>query len=74
MSSVIIMQGNSLESFYDQTMDFLHAKYHSHSPDYPDFNFDDGMVSEMGYYECMADDIDEKKSYGRGVPLGKLVI
>jgi hypothetical protein len=29
MSSLIIIQGNSLESFYDQTIDYLHTKARS---------------------------------------------
>lgn len=31
MTKVIIIQGGSLESYYDLTMDYLFAKYHSNS-------------------------------------------
>ncbi len=30
MTKVIIIQGGSLDSYYDMTMDYLLAKYHTH--------------------------------------------
>ena len=74
MSRLIIIQGNSLESFYDQTIDYLHTKYHTHPSYSPGVHLDDHLVSEMGYYERMAQDTDDQESYDQGVPLGKLVI
>jgi hypothetical protein len=74
MSSLIIIQGNSLESYYDQTMDYIYTQYHSHAPYSPDVHLDDHLVSEMGYYERMAQDTADQENYDQGVPLGKLVI
>jgi len=74
MTSVIIIQGNSLESFYDQSLDYLYTKYHTHPSYSPDVHVDDNMVSEMGYFEQMAQDGVEQNSYPKDIPLGKLVI
>jgi hypothetical protein len=35
MAKVIIIQGGSLESYYEQTMDYLHNKYHNQPSDLP---------------------------------------
>ena len=72
MSSVIIIQGDSLDSFYDQTMDYLEAKYHYYPPCTPDLQMDSRTASEMGFHERMAADIEGYQS--QGIPLGKMVV
>ncbi len=82
MTQVIIIQGGSLEQFYEQTLAYLTAKYHSYN--YNPMSVDPDVESEMRYYEQMAHNIakDAYESGGGwqavadalGVPLGKLVI
>lgn len=72
MTSVIIIQGNSLESFYDQTIDYLHAKYHSYPAYAPDIHMDSHTASEMGYHERMAAEIEGYQA--QGIPYGKIVV
>jgi len=69
--TVIIIQGNSLESFYDQTIDYLHAKYHNY-PAPPKVHMDSRTASEMGCHERMAESIKAQKA--QGVPKGKIVV
>lgn len=74
MSNVIIIQGDSRENFYAQTIDYLESKYH-YSPSYsPDLCMDERAIAEMGYYERMAYEVSENESQTSNVPLGKLVI
>ena len=71
MTKVIIIQGQSLDSFYDQTIDYLHAKYHSY-PDYsPDIQIDNRTAMETIYGERMAEQIQAQLD--QGVPPGKIV-
>lgn len=74
MTSVIIMQGNSLENFYEQTMDYLYVNYHIHPIYAPDLYIDEEMASEVGYYESMANDMADQTYNKKKIPLGKLVI
>jgi len=74
MSSLIITPGNSLESVYDQTLDYIYNQYHSHAPNRSDVYIDDDRVSEMGYYQRMAEGLVDRDGYDPGVPLRKLVI
>jgi hypothetical protein len=70
----VIRPGNTLESRYDRVMDYLCTKYHSHAPSPPDVHVDERMISEMGYYARMAQDMADQNQFAQDVPLGKLVI
>jgi hypothetical protein len=74
MTSLIILQGNSLDGFYDQALDYLHTKYHTHPPYSANVHVNERMISEMGYYEGMAQDMADQNHYAQDIPLGKLVI
>lgn len=74
MSNLIISPGNSLEAYYDQTLDYLYNQYHSHSPHTLDVYIDDSMLSELSCYERMAQNMSDQSSSDSDIPLGKLVI
>ena len=74
MTSVIIIQENSLQSIYDQSLDYLYSKYHSHPSYSPDVYVDENLSSEMGYFERMAQNIVEHNSFPQDIPLGKLIV
>ena len=57
MTQVIIIQGGSLESYYEQTMDYLYAKYHSYPSNLPEWSIDPDTQSELSYYERLADNL-----------------
>lgn len=74
MTKVIIIQGGSLESYYEQTLEYLHAKYHT----YPSNLYEQPSLSEgssqMGYYEKLAQNIATEADIDGSLPLGKLVM
>ncbi len=74
MTKVIIIQGGSLESYYEQTLDYLHAKYHT----YPSNLYDQGKSSvdsdQMGYYEKLAQNIAAEADIGGSIPSGKMIV
>ncbi|MBL6981231.1 MAG: hypothetical protein ISR58_08570 [Anaerolineales bacterium] len=74
MTKVIIIQGGSLESYYEQTLEYLHAKYHT----YPSNLYEQPSLSEgssqMGYYEKLAQNIAAEADIDGSLPLGKLVM
>ncbi|MBC8504983.1 MAG: hypothetical protein ISR58_14310 [Anaerolineales bacterium] len=74
MTQVIIIQGGSLESYYEQTLDYLHAKYHSYPSNLPELSVDPDVECELGYYERLARKIAEEAGIDGSIPLGKLVI
>ncbi|MBM3143984.1 MAG: hypothetical protein FJ010_03230 [Chloroflexi bacterium] len=74
MTKVIIIQGGSLESYYEQTMDYLHAKYHIYPSNLLDLPVSPEEESLMGYFEKLASNIAAEADYDTNVPLGKLVI
>ncbi|MBC8505242.1 MAG: hypothetical protein H8D34_10315 [Chloroflexi bacterium] len=71
---MIIIQGGSLESYYEQTLEYLHAKYHT----YPSNLYEQPSLSEgssqMGYYEKLAQNIAAEADIDGSLPLGKLVM
>ncbi|MBL7164613.1 MAG: hypothetical protein ISS57_18655 [Anaerolineales bacterium] len=74
MTKVIIIQGGSLESYYEQTMDYLHAKYHTYPSNLLDLPISPEDASRMGYYEKLAQNIAAEADIDDSVPLGKLVV
>jgi len=64
MTQVIIIQGQSLDSFYDQTIEYLEAKYHSYPSPAPDMEIDNRSAHEMQQGECQA---AENASNSKGV-------
>ena len=56
MTKVIIIQGGSLESFYEQTLEYLHAKYHSY-PSYDPMSVDPQSEIDLHSVERLAKNI-----------------
>jgi len=54
MTQVIIIQGQSLDSFYGQTIEFLEAKYHSYPPQEPDLEIDPRTAHDLQQGERQA--------------------
>ena len=74
MTRVIIIQGGGLESYYEQTMDYLYAKYHNYPSNLPNLPISGEELSEMGYYEKLARKIADEAEFDGSIPIGKLVI
>jgi len=74
MTKVIIIQGGSLESYYEQTLDYLHAKYHTYPSNIPDHPVSEEEISIMGCFEKLAQNAAAGYDYDGSVPIGKLVI
>ncbi len=74
MTKVIIIQGGSLESYYEQTMNYLHAKYHNYPSNLLDLHVCPEERSRQSYYEAQARQIAAGASADGGVPLGKMVV
>jgi hypothetical protein len=54
MKSVIILQGDELEQFYEDTMQYLYEKYHTYPDVLPDIPLTPHQAAELSAYECMA--------------------
>ena len=63
-----------MESYYEQTMDYLHAKYHSYPSNLLNLPTSQDDESRMGYYEKLAGNIASEANFDGSVPLGKMVI
>jgi len=74
MTKVIIIQGNDLESYYQRTMDILHAKYHTYPSTDNETIIPPVEESLNGHYENLAGNRSDNLEYDGSVPLGKLVI
>ncbi len=80
MTKIIILQGDSLESYYEQTLEYLHTKYHSspsiilESPSYRVVGSHEDPPNSVGYYENLARNIAERADSDKPASLGKLVI
>ncbi len=74
MTKVIVIQGGSLDSYYEQTMDYLQAKYHTYPFDLFDLHVPPQTESSMGYYEKLARNIVNEAGVDGISPPGKLVI
>ena len=77
MTKVIIIQGGSLESYYEQTMNYLLAKYHNYEPNFLDLHISAEERSRQSYYEAQAREIVaglEQSGALEGVTLGKIVV
>ena len=75
MTKVIIISGGNLDSFYEQTLQYLHDKYHSYPSSLSGSSMSETEAAELGQNEAQA------KRHGRGggddddlVPIGKRVI
>ncbi len=74
MTKVLIIQGSSLESYYDKTMDYLNTKYHSYPSKLLNLPTSPENSNRMGNYDKLAQNIAAEADFDASVPLGKLVM
>ncbi len=74
MTKVIVIWDCSLDSYYEQTMDYLQAKYHTNPSDLCVLNIPPETESSMDYYEKLARNITNEAGIDGRSPPGKLVI
>jgi hypothetical protein len=74
MSKVIIIQDCDLESYYQQTMNYLHAKYHNQYPTLRDSRSGQGECGHKGFSDPHGGDLSGQARLGDGSDcLGKTV-
>ncbi len=60
MSTIFIVSGNSLETFFEDTMEYLFEKYHPHTPENPNFTLTQEMEQSAHFAEAfMAGDLPD---------------
>jgi hypothetical protein len=69
----VIIQGGSLESYYEQTMNYLHAKYHNYPSNLLDLHVCPEERSRQSYYEAQARQIAAEANVDGNISLGKMV-
>ncbi len=75
MTKVIIIQGGDLESYYEQTINYLRAKYHQHHSNLLDLHVSANERGRQGYYEGQASEISAQANAGtESCSLGKMVV
>lgn len=51
VTKITIHNNSSLDSFYEQTLRYLHEKYHSHPTSIPDIKLTDEEKARQSYYD-----------------------
>ena len=74
MNKVIIIQGGSLENYYDLTMDYLYAKYHRHPLNHALETSPPDVGQSSGFYEQMALSSASETPVDGSKPIGKVVV
>ncbi len=71
MTKVIIISGGNLDSFYEQTLQYLHDKYHSYPSSLSGSAMSEAEAAELAENEAMA-----KHSANRSnqEPIGKRIV
>lgn len=69
MKSLIIIQDTTLESFNKQTMDYLHAKYHTYPHVFERVPNAEKEIEDLASFESVVDDL-----LNVSIPVGKLVL
>ena len=73
MTKVIIISGGSLDSFYEQTLIYLHDKYHSYPASLLGIPVSEAEASEISYNDAMARHAAREARISDYIPLGKRV-
>ena len=71
---VTITQGGSLDSFYEQTIDYLHQKYHTYPSNLKGLHIDQNVMAEIGMYERLTHDTAASAPVDTNLPPGKIVL
>jgi hypothetical protein len=74
MTKVIIISGGSLDSYYEQVQQYLHAKYHTYPSSMLPLNISDSERAQQGYYDAMARYTAAEANIENNIPLGKMVV
>ncbi len=74
MTKVIIISGGSLDSFYDQTLQHLHDKYHSYPSSLSGEPLSATETARITYYDAMARHAAQGANTNQRVPLGKRIV
>ena len=72
MTKVIIMSGGSLDSFYEQTLQYLHDKYHTYPSSLLGIPISEAEAAEISYNDAMARQTASEATMSN-VPIGKRV-
>ena len=73
MPKVIILQDCDLESYYRQTMNYLHAKYHNQHSTLRDSRSAPGECSQQGFSDDQIGDTSQARLGDGNDCLGKMV-
>ena len=74
MTKVIIVSGGSLDSFYEQTVQYLHDKYHTYPSSLLGIPVSESEAAEISYYDAMGRHAARSAGNPDGRPIGKLVV
>ncbi len=74
MTKVIIIQGGSLDSYYEQTLNYLHQKYHTYPSNLLDLYIDPNQMAENTMYERLASETASHAIVDTNLPPGKIVL
>jgi len=74
MTKVIIIQGGSLDSYYEQTLNYLHQKYHTYPSNLLDLYTDPNQMAENTMYERLASETAANADINPNLPPGKIVL
>lgn len=65
MTKIIIYSESSLDGFYEQTLEYLHDKYHVHSTTLTERPITAAEAAHISYYDAMGRDAGRHSSRGR---------
>jgi len=74
MSKVIIIHDDSLENYYERTMDYLHNKYHNYPSNLPKTPLSAEAQSRQSFNTAMGRNAAANADIDPDVPLGKQVL
>lgn len=73
MTKVIVLQSGNLDSYYEQTMDYIYAKYHTYPTNLPEQVIEPKIMREMSYYEKQARQIADEAQVSGEWPGNKVI-
>ena len=73
MTKVIIISGGSLDSYYDQVQQYLHAKYHTYPTNLLPLNISEAERAQQSHFDALARSSAAEANVNGDVPIGKQV-
>jgi hypothetical protein len=74
MTKVIIIQGGSLDSYYEQTSNYLHKKYHTYPTNLQNLYVPQEQMDTEAMHERLARDTAANADINPNLPPGKIVL